>query len=425
MQKLISEVKKIGIKNTLFIILLYTLSGWNFFNIFGIREALQAPLILVMIWMLVKGNYYRLIENKTICILIFLISYLTLLALAKSFDFFLIYGLIFSLFGIFIIGSIPDDSVVKLSRVILVISVIAAASSLFLFFAILLSPDLKDIFLYENSLEVAPFFLRPWLIFGSVMYETYEVGMFIIPRVKSFANEPSSLLAYFYFPLAFSLLFQHKKSFLVILAFLALSLSGSVYSFFLLLPIIYLLFTISKKINSSLYPMGLLSSSLVILLCVAFNFDRYDLQIKDFDITPLYSPDYENFSGDFAFKRSWSALIRLSSISSAMHEVFSSPMFGSDFYTQVPFGYILYSSFVAGVGGFLLVTMMFIKTYDLIGKRMVSCNSYREFFSMLFFSSYFFIAFLYNDYGFSTPYGMIIFALAIRVISMKLKKCAA
>jgi hypothetical protein len=425
MQNLIGNEWKLGVKNTLFIILLYTLSGWNFFNIFGIRELLQAPLMLVMIWMLVKGNYYRLIENKTICILIFLISYLTLLAIAKSFDFFLIYGLIFSLFGIVIIGTISDDSVVKFSRIILIISVIAATTSLLLFFAILLSPDLKDLFLYEKSLEIAPFFSRPWLIFGSVMYETYEVGMFIIPRVKSFVNEPSSLLAYFYFPLAFSLLFQHKKSFLVILAFLALSLSGSVYSFFLLLPIIYLLFAISKKINSSLYPMGLLSSSLVILLCVAFNFDRYDLQIKDFDITTLSKPDDEGFSEGFAFKRTWSALIRLSSISSAMHEVFSSPMFGSDFYTQVPFGYILYSSFVAGAGGFLLVTMVFIKTYELIRKRMISCNSHREFFSMLFFSSYFFIAFLYNDYGFSSPYGMIIFALAIRLIPMKLKQCAA
>ena len=389
------------------ITLMYSVSGFTFFDLYAIRVVVE--FISLLFTVIFGYKFFLLGIRKPLGFLAILVGCVCLFMTLHLYELPYIIDAIASFFIIVLINGadikLTDKLLLYLTRVTTVFCVIG----LVLFIIALINP--KVVYEIYASKSTHPLSFLGGIIGG------YEYFNFIIPRSYSFTKEPSFLAAYMGIPFAF-LFYKEGRYFAksTIFSFLLLSTSGSIYLFFLLSVLSYVMMLFfSKKIFT------------VLLICAVplyFYFlityvTPFEPIVDNADQTygEVMESSKEFTEATYLRERSVSFAIRSGTISWSLQSALQHPFGVSGTLSSVN-GLIIYSFVTAGIAGLLFVMLCYKHLLDKLYSFFYSSkDSLRLRLVASLLGGLLIQAFMFNDYGYTTVHGMPLLALALKKIS--------
>lgn len=241
----------------------------------------------------------------------------------------------------------------------------------------------------------------------------------LVPRVSAHLQQVSLVPSYFIFPLAIYLAFvpQNNRFIAVtILLFCILSTGGTVYVALASGIIIYLVGDYIPRVIFLIMPFILLviSSSLL----AYFFIDSYDVELLK-SVSRSFGEDFEasSESQNPAFQRLGSGLVRLALMGfQIVGFIDSFPLPANSALVKMTIGGNLYTNGLrGGAVGLVLTGIMYYSIFYAVSGCLKKCvreeKSRRLGLSMIY--ALVFQSFLYNDFGFSTYYGYMMFIVIL------------
>lgn len=387
----------------------------------GIRLILQLVMIgLVLAYLLISFNK-RFSTSGFIIIFIALSSLIGDLMVRQ--DIYDILGYVLLIALTFVVLLMHEKSILKFIVTLNHINWFFATSSI-----IALIISLNSSIMFDALLEKAPYYSDSFLSglsWQSLLShaDTYQVMFGIkFPRISAHLQQGSLLPAYFLLPLAIYLAFIAKNKTYIgvtIIVFSLVTLGGNVYVAIIMSVLIYFC---SKYVPYSIFTVMPFILLLVASVLLAYFFiDSYDVNAlkqsaRAFSATP---PTIEGFTESPLEQRMNSAIVRLALMSyQAIGFADSFPLPAvSELVTMTIGGNVLGNGLRGGVLGLIFTSIMYYTLFKLITSCLKQTKSSHRVkrigFSLMY--ALIFQSFFYNDFGFSTYYGYIMFAVIIRL----------
>jgi hypothetical protein len=236
-------------------------------------------------------------------------------------------------------------------------------------------------------------------------------SIFTFTRLRSFLHEPSLMAPYFLAPSLIALTYNLgiRRLAYINITFCFLSFSGMVYLVFAIGFSIYFLTKLRMLRLGYYFIFGFLMLSYFYIynnippLESGLGENDYLLYIKNIE-NGLISEDSSKFSSFYS---------RAGGISYAEHLISQNFLLGSSINVRSPIGLFLWSSLYGGLIGFILIGIniinLFRKLYNLLTNKFLDNDRMQLLFCCIF--SLLLQIYFFNDYGFTTPFGLILVLL--------------
>ncbi len=335
-----------------------------------------------------------------------------------------VFGLLVALGLVYVVLVMGREKVIQFIRIVNKINIIFALLALL---ALFLSFKYSEVF--KALLSASPYYNDAFPTGNGLLRllghaDTWQTvaGIENVPRISAHLKQTSLMPAYFLLPLATLLAYSRvrRSTLIIIMTCVLVTFGGVVYFSLLIAVLLYLFERFLPRPILVAFPFVFLIVFLGVLLYVFI--DIYDLEnIKD--ISRLVGSDLNK--GDPISNRAASGSSRLSLISFAAIEMLNTfPFPAGEKILQFTIGSnIVTNSLRAGVVGLVLSIIMYYYLFKIISYEMFKCRkgSRLQLFGFSLMYSLVFQAAVYNDFGFSTYYGFVMWA-CIFVLSNKRRK---
>jgi hypothetical protein len=397
-------------------------SGHNVLvDVLGVRLILQ----LVMIGLAL--NYLLTSFNKRFSTSGFIIIFVTLSSLIGELmvrqDIYDILGYVLLIALTFVVLLMHEKSILKFIVTLNHLNWFFATSSI-----IALIISINSSIMFEALFEKAPYYSNSFLSglsWQSLMShaDTYQVMFGIkFPRITAYLQQASLVPSYFLLPLSIYFAFIAKNKMYIgvtIILFALVTLGGNIYVAIAMSVLIYFC---SKYVPYSFFTvMPFILLLLTSVLLAYFFIDSYDpntlkQSARSFSATP---PTIEGFTESPLIQRLGSAVVRLALMGYQVigfADSFPLPAV-SEITTMTIGGNVIGNGLRGGVVGLIFTCIMYYTLFKSIASCLKQTKSNhrvkRVGFSLMY--ALIFQSFLYNDFGFSTYFGYIMFAVIIRL----------
>lgn len=289
--------------------------------------------------------------------------------------------------------------------------------------ALILSVYSESVF--KGLFEKAPYYSTSFLSGISwpalLSHADTEQTMFglLLPRISAHLQQASLLPAYFLLPLGISLAFssQNKNSVtIIILLFCVLSTGGSVYVALIMCLFIYFIASYIPRVAFYILPFILLliSSSLL----AYFFLDAYDLDVLRSMVRSFGAAFQDSVSEENALsQRLSSGVVRLALMGFQVIGFFESFPFPAEsvLVKMTIGGNVFTNGLRGGVLGFVLTCAMYYSMFYALSHCLKDCRSDQKLkrLGLSLIYALVFQSFIYNDFGFSTYYGYMMFSIIL------------
>jgi hypothetical protein len=400
------------------VIYLYTTGPFALFDLLGIRRIIQ---IIAALLLLVLGFKYfaKGLLNGEKNGQVALLALLGCIFLLKSRPILHALDLISACYIIIAIKGLPYQVFANLISKVVKVAALFAAGGVMLFLILAAFPSASSYIEWSADIYLSRDFAltNPLMLLGSATNESFEfLGLFSVPRIKSFLYEPSLIPMYFVVPMAMSLYIGRSRLALAcIVTFCFVSLSGTFYAtigcgiisllllrhfcgFFRWAP---LFFWIMFAAFLRLYIAPLVVS---------------ELQSEEEKVTA--SAIVQDFNEEtYRGSRSASAAIRLASASWGLEQALNEPITGASKVHSFVFGMFIYSFVNGGIVTLMLCvvfSMYLFERISVVGADMR--RNLRGEIACALIGGLYLQGFVFNDYGISSFYGMVTAAIAFRFL---------
>lgn len=402
--------------SVIIVIFLFTLGRFALFDLLGIRRAMQFTLLAPMVMLgipLFISNLHAILKNAQLWFLIFLCS----MMLLNGQEFLIWFDILLS---IFIIGLLMKSSPGFYERVLTILIKTVFFFSLLSFvqfWILLIYPSLNETLIISNDayLSTSMLFNHPFQLLGLNVGDQYLIAGLRIGRVNSFLYEPSLFVSFFLLPATLALTFDdnRRKMGIGILIFTLFSLTGSVYAVFVLALLCWPLLHILKRNVSSFIPFVFAA----IFMYLIFMFVP-SIEVSVEEVQMLMGRRLEYLQVDtheFWFSRMGSGIIRLSIIKGGIGEALNNFLLGTGKELGSVLGLFLYALVYSGIVGFIFCCVFAYKMFNkIVLVYKTSAGDKFRLISAVLLYSIFIQTTIFNDYGFTTTFGMSMLALTYR-----------
>lgn len=376
-------------------------------DIFGIRMGVQfLMVILLFIIISSKGTLYRI--NYESIIYISYVFLLFIMDVAMEIGYKKIVASLLMFMSIFIILKL---NFFEIKSFLLIFNNVNLIFSIFtlIFFVFFITGWIENICLISNCEGFLN--IRYLINYDSIIiFDEYQ-----FPRFTGYLIQSSLIPAYFLFPLALALSVSKisKVKIFIILSFVIIGLGGS--GIFSLIVAVIFYFIIDKLPK-------LLILTLPFIIFILISFLTYLVYSTAFGEV-LSSNSTYIFGQELRYvrERMLSGIARILIIGDLYHEVFESLPFGRGSDNVGKFGsLILTSGLKMGFGGMLIMIIIYYKLFEIIYINLkINSGNKSVVFGLSLLYSLLIQSLSYNDYGFSTYYGFIMFFLTSSLLNSR------
>ena len=389
----------------------------------GLRLELQALMIIftsvTILTYLLRGNI--VLNGDGFFIILFLVAVLMISEVFFRSRPEKVAGLILSGVLIFTILASEKYKIIKtldllnnINTVIAFIAIIGLVISVFIpsaFDAILTRPD------YYNN--VFPSSAELFSLLGHADgFNTISDQKIL--RISGHVNQKSLIAAYFLLPLSIGLIFSKVRPFsiLILSIFILFSSGATTYVSIVFATFIFVFRSYISKTLFIFVPFLFLGIFLIVL---AFYFyDMYDLnRIKEImvsftDMSDDDNPIYNRFQSGLA------RLLLIGFQAIEFSNVFPMPA-GTEVLTKTFGSNVMTNALRGGIAGLLLTVALYYKIFSLISLELknVKNKSKANKFGLALIYSVIFQSMVFSDYGFSTYYGFMMFAIILLLFNKR------
>lgn len=403
---------------------LFGLKQFQLFDLLGIRKTVQWALVPIV---LLCGSVDLVRNINKLCRNPFIIFQMVMLVmfLCKNMEYSMTSNLLFSIAVSASIFTRHSFFCGRLSKTII--------NLIFFFSLLLIVQALIICFLPELILAISPPFSEEFVgkniffsaspfqgsykgllrILGSSTNDLVSFGPFNFSRPHSFLLEPSLSLAWFVLPGALALSIGGIYFRIGLIILLASMITGS-WSVYFLFPMGILTLIVLRCGGNARLNTFLCLGATLFLLATACLVLPYETEFE----TPLKYFTTTNPSLDTGNTKANSNIIRLGMISNAVKLCLENPIFGTSKNQCAPMGLFCFSALYGGLIGLICAILFFRKFFSLLSIRLreTSKNGFSRSIPYLLFYTSFIEATLFNDYGFSTAFGLVFTALIYRLL---------
>lgn len=241
-----------------------------------------------------------------------------------------------------------------------------------------------------------------------------------ILRISGHVNQKSLVAAYFLLPLSIGLIFSKVRPLTIIILSIFVFLSSGATTFIVIIfaAFVYIFRNAIPRTVFLFFPFFFLSILLITL--TYYFYDIYDLnRIKEIMVSFVDMSDDDNP----IFNRFQSGLARLLLIGFQAIEfsnVFPLPA-GAEVLSKTFGSNVMTNALRGGIVGLLLTVALYYKIISLISLELTNVDnkSKANKFGLALIYSVIFQSMVYSDYGFSTYYGFMMFAIILRLFKKR------
>ena len=383
----------------------------------GIRLILQLLMMIFMFLYILSSTQKGMSKHGFVVLFVVASSMISELLIRGDINNILGYGLSIALIFILLIMKYRDvinfiETINRINYVLAIIAIIGLVLSIS-------SSNIYDALLSRADYYNPSFLsgMSGWSLLGHADTWNDMLGE-KVPRIVAHLQQASLVPAYFLLPLSISLAFSSVNKLHIvffILLFVLLSMGGSSYVSLFMCLLIYIFINYIPRQVLILAPFILLSISLILLGYLYI--DIYDIELIKEASRGVASDYSEDLDDDVLNNRMTSAVARISLMGFQVIgfiENFPLPA-GEELTNMTIGGNVMTNALRAGVIGLIATIVMYYVLFTSITNHLIkykSSNKVKRFGLSLLYALIF-QSFLYNDYGFSTYYGYIMYTVII------------
>lgn len=401
------------------LIFLYTLGRFVFFDIIGIRRITQILFLCISVlitYQFFSNHLFDKLKSKQVTLLLVMALFL----IYKGDNPVNWLDMLMSVYFVAVVAGAPHALIKAIGKYLVYLSALLSIMAITLLVFLVSDEGVLQL------VELPPIFLdsfvvdNPFMMLGTATGEVYEFFNVFIPRVHSFVMEPSLLPAYFGLSLAISLIYTRSIFIPIVIGFfLVASLAASSMSFLALSLAMYILLPrVSSKQLFLLY----IATTCGFYFYIFTTVTPIDVSLFTDDtnihlsMNELKDKIVDYSSDSYSDSRRLSAEIRLSMLSWALYSLFQNFLFGPPIPYPMVYGLFLYSFVNGGILALSICLLWAKGLFSTISDAYGLVTDLRSKMSLSIMAGLLAQAFSFNDYGFSTTYGMVMIALLYKTL---------